>query len=47
MISAVKVGSKRIFLLTNEDNPNSGNKHLQEQTKQRFKVPAPSGTVQQ
>lgn len=36
--STVKVGSKRIFLFTNDDAPNSSNKHLREQSFQRAKV---------
>jgi hypothetical protein len=37
--SAVKVGHKRIFLFTNEDDPNTANKNLREQSFQRAKVP--------
>jgi hypothetical protein len=37
--SAVKVGHKRIFLFTNEDDPNAANKNLREQSFQRAKVP--------
>ncbi len=36
--SSVKVGHKRIFLFTNEDNPNANAKHLREQSFQRAKV---------
>lgn len=34
---AVKVGHKRIFLFTNEDDPNAANKNLREQSFQRAK----------
>ncbi len=35
--SNVKVGHKRIFLFTNEDNPNAGNQQLRERSLQRSK----------
>jgi len=36
--SSVKVGHKRIFLFTNEDNPNAESKNLKEQSFQRAKA---------
>jgi hypothetical protein len=37
MDSTTKVGHKRIFLFTNEDNPNAGNQQLRERSFQRAK----------
>ena len=36
-LSNVKVGHKRIFLFTNEDNPNANNKQLRDRSFQRAK----------